>query len=325
MQAAAKHARERSVPDKHPNTESATSKRQMSPYIDKLEKKLQSIRPRRDGFIRISGKRQFTIAITPSSAERTITFLGRIWDELQARGYDLAPTDEGLAFRIDSELVGFSLSEALEREPHEPTQAEQARLKRWEDSCRRKRRRGEYVSTWDKPKIPEYDHVARDRLVFEFTRKINYRGLRYRYADGKHQRIEKLADRIVTAAAVHAATIIEQREERERWRREWEEKERRRREVERQRRLEEKRWEFLESRMKKLNVAIDLKKFVEDYTSAYPFEDLPASCQQLLRWADSTAEAIRQEISPDQLAFVLDKHQLMDDQTVINSWVKLDD
>ena len=77
--------------------------------------------------------------------------------------------------------------------------------------------------------------------------------------------------------------------------------------------------------MKKLNVAIELEKFVEDYASVYPFEDLPASCQQLLRWASSTAEAIRAEISPDRLARVLDKHQLMDDRTNIDSWVSVVD
>jgi hypothetical protein len=325
MRAAAKHSRERSALEKHTDSTDEAPGRQTSLYIEKIKKKLLSSKARRDGFIRISGKRQFTIAITPASIERTITFLEGIWNEMQDRGYDLGPSDEGLAFRIDSEAVGFTLTEVLEREPHDPTESEQSRLKRWEDSCRRKRRRGEYVSTWDKPEIPEYDYVPRGRLVFEFIRKIHYRGLRYRYADGKRQRIENLVDRVVTAAAVNAVAIKEKREERERWKREWEEQERQRRELERQRRLEAKRWEFLENRMKKLNVAIDLEKFVKDYTCNFPFEDLPTSCQQLLQWARTTAEEIRAAIAPDRLASVLDQHQLMDDRTDIDSWVSVVD
>ena len=50
---------------------------------------------------------------------------------------------------------------------------------------------------------------------------------------------------------------------------------------------------------------------------------MPASCQSLLRWASAVASSILAEVSPARLALALDKYQLMDDATRIDSWVKV--
>jgi len=100
-------------------------------HIEKLKKKLSTAKARRDGFIRISGKRQFTLAITPASIERAISSLEKIVNEAMSRGYEIKPSKDGLSFLIGTEMVAFSLTEALTRLPHQPTEAEQAKLKRW--------------------------------------------------------------------------------------------------------------------------------------------------------------------------------------------------
>jgi hypothetical protein len=224
---------------------------------------------------------------------------------------------------VDGESIALAISEPTKREAHEPTAAEAARLDRWQRAYDRKIQRGEWASPWDKPDIPEFDEVPSGQLLVEVDPSQSWDGIRRRFRDGKRQRVEKLSEKIVSAAATCAAAAVERREESIRRKRETEEFEKRRQECERQRVLEEKRWEFLESKMVRLEKAQFLERFVSEYSAHYEPAGLPDACQKLLEWASSQAASIRSEISPDHLASILDKHDLMNDEARLSSWVNV--
>jgi hypothetical protein len=294
------------------------------PEILALRDKLAKAKPKKDGFVRLTGKKQFAVCVTPNTEERTVIAIERLAAEALARGCQLTSSDQGLALDIEGEVITLSTEEETERVPHVPTATESANLERWEATYQRKIRRGEWASTWDKPQIPEFDEVPSGKLRVEIDREHCWDGLRRRFRDGKRQRIEDLAPKIVTAAAACAAAAVERRLEAERREREREEYQRRYEEMERQRILEEKRWEFLESKVQLLEKANYLDRFVSDYTSCFRDQVLPEACQKILAWASEQAGQIRAEIEPAKLARVLEKHDLMNDQAKIDSWTRVD-
>ena len=221
-------------------------------------------------------------------------------------------------------MVAFTLTESIKRVPHESTESEKARLKRWVQKREREYRAQIYGPAFDRPVNPEYNYVPTDQLTFEFVERRHCYGLRRRYSDGKRQRVEKLAAKIVTAAAGYAAAIREGKEEDARRKREWEERERIREERERRQRLENKRYELLKNKLEHIKLAESLQEFVIKYETIYPRDELPESCQLFLDWALKTIKAVHEEIHPEKLAAILEMHRLMDDSTDIYSWTKLD-
>jgi len=295
-----------------------------SPFIERLRKKLMSARPNKDGYNRISAKHQFNVTVTPDTSERATVTLERIIGVALSRGYKLTPSDCGLALMIHGELITLTITEMTKRVPHSRTTAESARMERWERSYNQKIRRGVWASTWDKPAIPEFDEIPSGLLLIEIDQSRNWDGLRRKFRDGKRQRVENLAETIVTAGVTCAAAAIERRKEAERREREYQEMRERRQELERQRVLEEKRWEFLESRIHKLKKAQDLRQFVANYRAEYASEGISEPCQRMLNWASDQANLLLAEIDPDHLAAILEKHDLMNNDARINSWVRVD-
>lgn len=294
------------------------------PLIERLKQRLDRAKPKSDGFIHVSGSKLFSVAVSPASTSRLLAILDQLVREAEARGYRFEPGDGALSLLVDGESISLELSEKTDKVPHQATKAESAALRRWEADRKRKQRRGEWVSEWDKPRVPEWDYVPNGLLILEIDRGRHWDRLRRRYADGRRQRLESLVDDILVAAATCAAAMKVRREECERREREWEEEEKRRREEERRATLEEKRWEFLELQMDLLEEAHRVDRFVADYTSRYPKDTLPPSCRKLIRWAQEEAQAIRASVAPEELAATLDHYRLMEDSTEIGSWVKFE-
>ena len=303
---------------------SAIEEGAQTPQIRALRNKLSHARPMKDGFIRISGKRQFSVSVTPATKERAARVLERIVGAALTRGYALLPSNLGLALNIDGQRISLAIQETTDRVPHVATSAESAKLDRWERNHRQKTRQHEWISAWDKPKIPEYDEVSSGRLCVEIDKSHSWDGLRRRFCDGKRQRVEDLAGKIVTAATACAASAIEREKEAERRQREREEYEAHRQERERQRILEDKRWEFLECKARLLEKAQYLDQFVNDYSHFFQDDEIPQVCQDLLTWASKRALRIRDSINPSSLASILEKHDLMNDQADIATWTQVD-
>lgn len=308
-----------------PPAEGAPRPPSPSPQVEKLRKRLQSAHPKKDGFIHLQGQQQFRLSITPACSQRALKVIDNIVKTATSRGYSLKSSTDGLGLEIAGELIAFSLTETLARVPHESTQAERNKLARWQAKTYREKRLHGWASEWDKPEIPQFDHVPSGYLALEINPGTYTSGIRRHFCDGKRQRIDKMSDQIVNGMEICAAYLIEEREEHERWQHEWERQEALRRERERIQTLEKKRFEYLVGKLERLEEAMRLEKFVAEYCGHYAEAGLPASFRQLLDWATRQASKIRDEVSPKRIASTLDKYQLMDDTLEISSWVRIED
>ena len=305
-----------------PGESTQCSPQNLSPLIESTRQALESAKPKIDGFLRLEAKKKFAVCVTPALKDRACLALERLVTTATARGYSFEATDAGLGMKIGEDVIGLVIIEAIKKVPHEPSEAEATRLARWERDAQRLRAKGRWVSGWDKPKIPEFDEVPSGQLTVELDSGPRYDGLRRRFSDGKRQRVEDLAEKLVTAAEACAAAAVDRREEAIRRKKESKEWERRRRENERIQTLYNKRIEFIKLVSQRMEDARFFEDFVSNYERLAAEADLTGSVKTLLAWASGEAEAIRAQIRPDRLKEELDAQQLMNDEACISSWTK---
>jgi hypothetical protein len=305
-----------------PGPSAPCSKPDLSPLIESTRQALESAKPKKDGFLRLEAKKKFAVCVSPALKDRAYLALERLVTTASARGYAFEATDAGLGMKIGEDVIGLAIIETIKKVPHEPSEAEAARLARWERDAQRLRAKGRWVSEWDKPKIPEFDEVPSGQLTVELDSGPHYDRLRRRFSDGKRQRVEDLAEKLVTAAAACAAAAVDRREEAIRRKKESEEWERRRRENERIQTLYNKRIEFIKLVSQRMADAKFFEDFVWNYERLAAGADLTGSVKTLLAWASGEAEAIRAQIRPDRLTEELDAQQLINDAACISSWTK---
>lgn len=291
-----------------------------SPVYTQIQTKVAKGSVGKDGYVRAFE----SFFVSSTRADRALSLLRSLLSRCQGCGYGCELVDGCLWLNVDAEVITLHLSERTDRVPHVLTDAEQSALARWETEQDRKRRRGEFLSPWDKPRIPEWDQVSNGRLVIEVDRGNKWDGLRRTFADGKQRRLEAMLDAILVGIATCAAAAKARQEEAERRKKEWAEAEAQRRETERKRFLESKRWEFLERQIGLFEQACRIDSFVDSYVSRYPEAELPEPCGKLIQWARHRAEILREAASPKRVMIVLDKHNLMDDSAEISSWIRFD-
>lgn len=137
---------------------------QAHPLLERLRQIIEKAKPGNDGFVRVSGRKLFSVSVSPSSTERLLSVLDLLVREAEASGHDFEPVDDGLQLNIDGERLSLYVSEKTDKIPHQATEKELTSLRRWEAERERKKRRGEWYGDWGKPKIPEWDDVANGLL-----------------------------------------------------------------------------------------------------------------------------------------------------------------
>jgi hypothetical protein len=287
----------------------------------KTKERLEKVKCGPDGFTHLTGKMVFSVSVSPTAIARSVLILSHLVRAALACGYRIEEGEGALGLTVDDEHIALNVEEKPRKIAHDLSEAESAKLARWRADCERKKLRGEWISEWDKPRIPEWDYVPSGLLTLEIDNGSQWDGLRRRFSDGKRQRLENLIGHIMTALATCAAARKAKREEQARRHREWQEQEKRNREIERRNTLESKRYQFLERQMKLFERARRIDLFVGEYVARHSEAELPSSCQEFICWARAYAEAVRDAAAPACLAPVLEKFDLMNDATEIDSWV----
>lgn len=314
---------ERSQSAKDPDSNSPTP--ELPSVFLRFKEKVVNAKARKDGYVRLKGRQNIPIELTLAQVSRALLFLERLVRRAQIRGYNLAATKNGLALVVDDEDITLSLVEILEKVPHEATPHELSKLARWEKDYNREVLRSGWASTWDKPTIPEFDQQPSGRLMIEIDIGHRHDGIRRRFKDGKTQRLENMADKVITAATTCATAAVERRKEAVRRQIEQELREKLWRERSRKEALEKKRWELFDLKMKKFTEAQRLRHLVDDYKQHYKSDSALGACDTFLAWAVEHAESLFSDAAPTQLAGSLDKYPLMDDTTEIPPWTRIDD
>lgn len=295
-----------------------------SPHILRLRADLDSAKPKKGGFISLTGRKQFRLMVTPECKERAYLALSRLVGAANQRGVEIVPSEHGLAFQIGEDQVSLSVTEPMKKVPHVPTDREKILLDKWEESCRRKKALGQWISKWDRPNVPEKDEVHSGQILIDVDEHKYHQGIRRKYSDGKHQRVENLSERIITAVVACAAASKQKRIDDARREKEYQEEQRRRAEAERVMNLAKKRLELQDAVSKWLNRADQMDTFVANYRSSFPDQNLPEICEMFLSWISDQASYARSRVAPDKLADTIGYYQLMDDQTKLSSWVSIE-
>jgi hypothetical protein len=176
-------------------------------------------RPNDQGFATAQGRGIVPLKIAPTSIDRALRILTRLFSLAEIAGYRPKISETSLVLATEDVSIAFGLEEHPQKTLHQPTAAE---LKRRDDNLRW----GSSRPTW-----PKYDYSPSGRLAVVIHAN-SCSGLRRTYSDGKNSSIEAMLPAVVAGLAEHAACIRERQ-------RADEERERQRREVETGRRREE--------------------------------------------------------------------------------------
>jgi hypothetical protein len=286
---------------------------------------LRSAKAGSDQMIRVGKTNLLDCRFAAGSIGRVVSFIDRLAREADQRGIRLDPGENHLVAIAEGETIGISLSEGADKVKHQPTEAEIDALEAWNVKAEKARKRGDWLSGFDRPKIPEFEWVPNGRLTFLMDQAgYHSDGIRRKFADGARQRIEAMVPEIVVGLVTCAAARKTAREATERRQREWAEEAARRQELERQRNLEVKRAEFLKLQMGVAEGARAVEAFVADYVARYGEDPEAPSSSAFIRWARGYAARLRSSIEPARLEVILAKHKLMDDSTTIEGWVHFD-
>jgi hypothetical protein len=260
-------------------------------FHDRLVKK----RPDDRGFVTNHIKSCFRADISPVSVERAADFFGAFVRAVEAAGYALEKSDNGLMLKCDNEDLGFELSEKTDRIPHVLKPKEEARQKKYVEYRQRQARRivndrwgcGEYVS---KPEFPEFDYIPNGQLAFRFT--SGSYGVRATFADGKTQTIEKLLPTIVAGARNIAEQRKVAREENRIRELKWQENRKAALERRRLANLERLRVESMEEIMGDWQRALEVRAFAEAVRKRAKESDISDTAREWVEWASSYADRL---------------------------------
>ena len=254
-----------------------------------LKARLEKERVGADGLQYARYKSGIRVAVSPENAERMVGLVHRFCTQAEVEGLALVKSDEGTALSIENQVLLLEFHEKLDRKPRIMTAQEAQKLAAWEKQAKAKSwnwRDGEFnPGTWDRPNIPDFDHVPNGHLNFQFT-ETNYNGLRRTFSDMRGQRLEDMLDKILLAGRKIAAARIARAEEQERQRLAMEEAARIRKEQGKLASLERKRIKDLDERFELWERANKLRAFVEQAKSMVDQVEDRAKVAEWIEWAE---------------------------------------
>jgi hypothetical protein len=295
----------------------------LHPVAERLRRKLAGRRADSNGLITFSKPRLPAICLSPAVAARAVSLLDLLLSRAIAIGYEALERKEGLALRVDGEELSLRLGERLDRVPHVPTPKETADLARWEADKARRQKNGTWYGDWGRPRVPETDQVPSGLLLFGIDEGHRHDGLQRNFGDTQRRRLEDGIEAILAGMAACAAARKEKRAADEAWEKQWAEKERQRKDHERRVTLHKKRCEYLDLQMERLERVQKLRAFARGYRAE--FNEIPEPTASLVLFATLLADHLQEEIAPAALAPVLEKHDLMNDDAEVSSWISFKD
>lgn len=280
-------------------TESA---HEVHPAIAATAKVLRKAKPDKDGVVGANGAGHCGIEVGSGNVERVIAILDAIARALDGRGLKLEPVGNRMRVTLPPDSLSFSLAERIEKRAHVPSLEELSK----EELLRKKQERDARMGIWSFSRErahPEFDFVRTGALSIQITNDY-LDGLRRNWADGKRQRIESLLDVIVGGIVTYLAGVKAQREQRERWQRDWQRQQERARLARAREERETQRREFLRRFVKLSIEAEELKSFVAQLRELTP-ENPAGELTRMLEWAESKLLHLQSELTPDGVAVAL--------------------
>ena len=253
------------------------------PILAGTRRAIAKARPNEQGYVEISGAGIFPLKIGPSSADRALSVVSKLFRLAQGLGYEAKPSEKGLALVIDGEAIEFAIEEKPERQPHTPTPSE---LKRQANYNR---------MGISRDVIPTHEFRPSGNIAV-IIQSNQHSGLRRTFGDRMNRKLEVLLPDVLAAFAEHAAFSKERRTADEERRQKWkEEEDRRKREQEFERR-EQRRMKVVEAVHQQLADRSKLAGVLAHLDSGSP--EAAKQVEDMAGWLRGRIEEIDALLSP---------------------------
>jgi hypothetical protein len=269
------------------------------------------------GVVASFGPDLFSVAVSPSQVDRSIRILNAVARASTERGFSVERGKNSACLMVNGGQLEFLLSEKINRELHKETPAETTRAerekKRWPSDLA-------YRPWW----MPQWDYSPSGLLVLELE-EHHHSGLRRIFRDGKRQQLENLLNDFLAAAVTYAAAEKAWREEHERQRREWNEQEQRRIEKQEQVGRNRKRWKFVSERIRSLERADKIDRFVQYIESACSAKNsVGENVRRFIDWAKAYSSVLKSVCDPSELDRALEDDELFKPPTIAtDKWFEI--
>ena len=287
----------------------------------KLHKTFSRLRSQKDTGLRyVAGAGCVTVTVSEGTLDRAERALSLLVTGAEEKGWSFRAGEKRLEFVVDGETIGCELTELTDRVAHRPTDKELAAKAAYAERLEASKRTGAYVSTWDAPKIADWDRVPNGKLSLTLDAAVGYMGIRRTFSDRKTQQVETLIDCVTDAFAAYAVAVKAQRVEHQRQRVIAEAQQRQREAFQRRQNLETKRIEFLDRQLARVERISTIRSFQARFTQATTLE----SVAQFNGWISDYLARLEAEISAERIAEKIALTDLMNDETVIASWIDVE-
>ncbi len=274
----------------------------LHPVIAATARTLRKAKPKSNEPAKAQGPGYCGIEVRSSSVERTIAILDTIVRALDVRGLGVEAAGDCIRVTLTPDHLNFSLIERVQKQNHLPTVEELAH----EERRLKKRERDARMGVWSFGQgraYPEFDFIRTGELSIQIADKY-IRGLRRNWSDGKRQKLEGLADDVVAGIAAYLAGVRVDREERERWRRDWERQQRLAALARARDEREIRRLEFLKRFLTISAEAAQLKSFLVQLSGDLT-ENPSGEIARLLAWTEARLLQLQDELRPKSIGSAL--------------------
>lgn len=179
------------------------------PVVERTVAKLRKAKPSEiNGLVSVGGAGLIKAEVAPTSIDRLEQALNRIATACDAIGIKLLRGEGAATFSHDGEVIGFSVTEVVQRQKHEMTEKEKSEEEAWRKKQQRRWSRNEWDMAFDfsSPRFPEWDYHPTGKLSFDLEHMYFLVGSpRRSFRDAKIQRLEAMASEIAVGIAVMAA------------------------------------------------------------------------------------------------------------------------
>ena len=273
------------------------------------------------GLRHAAGEGCFRVSCSPGGIARAEGFLTLLAAGAEASGIELVDLDRrGLVFKLQGETLAFELVEQTDRSAHRLTEDELSRRAVYLARVAASKRTGAYVSPYDAPKFPDWDYKPNGKFSFKFEDKAGYLGVRKTFSDRKSQPVEDLVPIVLETMHAYLAAVGARKAERERQRMAAEAAETERRRLQAREDLEDRRSEFLDRQIERLQAADRIDVLLRHLGDAVQDEGVRA----FATWASGRRDRLRAAVTPEELAGKLRATDLMNDEAVIPSWIDVE-
>jgi hypothetical protein len=270
-------------------------------------KALRKAKPDKEGVVKATGDGLCGVIVGAAVVERVIRVLDSLGRALEQRGLTLEPAGSGMKVTVGPDSVTLFLTERVEKQKHVPTLEELAA----EERRTKKRERDSRLGIWTfeaERTYPEFDQVRTGALSIQIADQY-VRGLRRTWNEGTRQRLEDLVEEVAGGIVAYLAGVKAQREERERWHREWKRKEELRALAIARSRREEKRWAFIKKCASTTAQADDIRALLNHWRPLTVARDADALARMIL-WLEENLAALERQITPESVASGLEEENL---------------